>query len=1093
MGDTYIADGKEPTCTEDGYTGDTHCSDCDEIIGNGEVIPATDHDWAEWTEWGDGTHTRICNRDARHTENEYCSFGEWVVTKEPTCTEKGEKERECSVCGYVETAEIAVIDHDYTGTVTAPTCTEQGYTTYVCSECGDNYVDDYVAAHDHDYRLIAEKSKAPDYGVAGYDYYECSYDASHNYTVDYDPLVKTTHTATFIVTAPFFDEDKTVGTVTFEEGDKYVDEPSVESYKNYTFAWDEYELGNEDIVIYGRYTEIEIDDVSDLETNKTAEYNDGIATITLEAKADTKNIKVLSENTKPVDVVLVLDQSGSMAETLSSDGTTKQKALINCANSFVDELYENAVATGADHRVALVGFAYSDHNNGKYQNTGILSTTQGISYKYSDLIDPKKDEAFRNTAYKTALIPVVSDNGINKYITNGINSVAADGATAADLGLKMANDIFAVTENDGTRERIVIFITDGTPTSWGETTELVESVSASAITQANRLKNQQGAKIYSVGVHANVDPTAEFTTVDSGVTTDSRGNFESFDFNRFLHAVSSNYPESGSMKISDLGNGSKDSGYYMGVNDTSNLSSIFSKILYSAVYEINTFDKVTLVDTISKEFTLTLEQEAEMRENLTSTLGIRNEDISVIRNADGTTTVKFANVRATKIYNDDGSSYYSASVSFDVSADEDSLSGGNTATNTEDAYVEIGGENVGSFTVPTVNIEQNRNIVVFTVNGVVYRIDEAQLGDNVVAPESELEKWNIAEDTLVTESCAYFEASEVSDAQYTVTWISEGKQETQTYTFGSTITAPEAGEKAEYDFLKWSPDVPATMPAYNMTITAIYTPEHTHEFKKSYIYGDCEEGITTVYACACGETKEETAETAEHICEAVVSKTNDGTLIERVSCTVCGKYVEQNLTYKVSYSTVWKTTVLDLSLYENEVSVQPDGTIKIMFYLGSDVNKTFTVYRIDEDGTKTSYTPEKENGYLIFYADHFSIYVISETDGENEVTYNDAICILNGHSYTSEVTAPTCTENGYATYTCSTCGDTYTADETAATGHADNNGDGKCDACGTSTTADCSCTCHNSNAFVKFFWKIICFFYKLFGTNKTCSCGVAHY
>lgn len=103
------------------------------------------------------------------------------------------------------------------------------------------------------------------------------------------------------------------------------------------------------------------------------------------------------------------------------------------------------------------------------------------------------------------------------------------------------------------------------------------------------------------------------------------------------------------------------------------------------------------------------------------------------------------------------------------------------------------------------------------------------------------------------------------------------------------------------------------------------------------------------------------------------------------------------------------------------------------------------------------------------------------------------------HTYTSVVTAPTCTEKGYTTYTC-TCGDTYVADYVDALGHIDSDNDGKCDICEdelsavtpTDPTETCSCMCHKSG-FSGFIWKILRFFYKLFGTNKTCGCGIAHY
>lgn len=133
------------------------------------------------------------------------------------------------------------------------------------------------------------------------------------------------------------------------------------------------------------------------------------------------------------------------------------------------------------------------------------------------------------------------------------------------------------------------------------------------------------------------------------------------------------------------------------------------------------------------------------------------------------------------------------------------------------------------------------------------------------------------------------------------------------------------------------------------------------------------------------------------------------------------------------------------------------------------------------------------------------------------------------HSYKSVVTAPTCTNGGYTTCTCSVCKDTYKANETAKLGHnlgnfimveqpsctekgseiaecsrcnysevkeisatGHNYQDGVCTECGDSKSNNCSCNCHKTG-FMGFIWKILRFFYKLFGMNKVCSCGVAHY
>ncbi|MBQ8210134.1 MAG: leucine-rich repeat domain-containing protein [Clostridia bacterium] len=143
--------------------------------------------------------------------------------------------------------------------------------------------------------------------------------------------------------------------------------------------------------------------------------------------------------------------------------------------------------------------------------------------------------------------------------------------------------------------------------------------------------------------------------------------------------------------------------------------------------------------------------------------------------------------------------------------------------------------------------------------------------------------------------------------------------------------------------------------------------------------------------------------------------------------------------------------------------------------------------------------------------------------------------LLHYHLYEIVETSPTCTAQGYTTYTCY-CGDTYTGANASAlshteesisgtpadctndgltdgikcsvcntkltaqevilaTGHVNENGDSKCDSCGYDLSADCSHICHSSNAFMKFFWQIALFFSKLFNiqANRYCDCGIAHW
>ncbi len=103
-------------------------------------------------------------------------------------------------------------------------------------------------------------------------------------------------------------------------------------------------------------------------------------------------------------------------------------------------------------------------------------------------------------------------------------------------------------------------------------------------------------------------------------------------------------------------------------------------------------------------------------------------------------------------------------------------------------------------------------------------------------------------------------------------------------------------------------------------------------------------------------------------------------------------------------------------------------------------------------------------------------------------SYTEVIAKLEKHNYESVITAPTCSEQGYTTYTCE-CGDSYVDDYVNATGHEDNHNDGICDVCNTQL---CDHDCHKEG--IKgIFWRIINIFNMLFGLNKTCSCGVAHY
>ena len=274
-------------------------------------------------------------------------------------------------------------------------------------------------------------------------------------------------------------------------------------------------------------------------TDKTVEpaqdeKSDFVTTLsTISSTSDTTSLV-----TKPLDIVMVLDASGSMDDDMGgSDSTKRIDALKAAASSFIDTIAEQNAKIKDDskqHQVSIVKFAGTksyDIGNGTYSWN---------KFNYSQVMK--------------GLTPCVGSDATE--LKNTVGHIEPAGATQADYGLELARDMSGRTD----AQKVVVFFTDGSPTS---SNGFESDVANDAVNAAKTMKDK-GATIYTIGIFSGANP-------DQAISKASKEN-------RFMHAVSSNYPNATSYTTNSLGKRTENSDFYKAASNADELKKVFDDI-----------------------------------------------------------------------------------------------------------------------------------------------------------------------------------------------------------------------------------------------------------------------------------------------------------------------------------------------------------------------------------------------------------------------------------------------------------------------------------------------------------------------------------
>ena len=226
---------------------------------------------------------------------------------------------------------------------------------------------------------------------------------------------------------------------------------------------------------------------------------------------------------------------------------------------------------GIAHRIAMIGFASGNEEKENFKNTELF--IGGVGYPYNTTA---------NNQYANALQDMCTKEGRDN-ITASIEALSADGLTRTDLGVEMAENVLKACKNNTGRNKVVIVFTDGVPGHYNVDdvtkveTPYRDEVANPAIAAAHTVKTTYGATVYTVGIFEGANasspaPLPNFDKTDNGDWTYDAAN-------RFMHLLSSNYPNAADMDTPGNVNPNLGSeSYYLSAGDSDALNSIFQQI-----------------------------------------------------------------------------------------------------------------------------------------------------------------------------------------------------------------------------------------------------------------------------------------------------------------------------------------------------------------------------------------------------------------------------------------------------------------------------------------------------------------------------------